>query len=173
MAPPPGFHLLLLLLLVLLLPPGPAAGLQALGEAAEMAAGLRAGLPELELELELPGLELPELPELEPPELEPECRRLLAAFAEGSAALSGCLARRARPVRLCQACRGQYRSLLGRYRDIARALGVGPRGGGGWGWGGGNGTGGQRGQLPRTPSGGGLRVPACVRALARCRGVLG
>ncbi|XP_013031002.3 osteopetrosis-associated transmembrane protein 1 [Anser cygnoides] len=121
MAPPPGFHLLLLLLLVLLLPPGPAAGLQALGEAAEMAAGLRAGLPGLELEL--PGLELPELPELEPPELEPECRRLLAAFAEGSAALSGCLARRARPVRLCQACRGQYRSLLGRYRDIARALG--------------------------------------------------
>uniref|UniRef100_A0A8B9STU7 Osteoclastogenesis associated transmembrane protein 1 n=1 Tax=Anas platyrhynchos TaxID=8839 RepID=A0A8B9STU7_ANAPL len=100
MALPPCFLLLLILL------PGPAVGLQGLGEGAEMAAGL-------------PGLELLELPELEPPELEPECRRLLGAFAEGSAALSRCLARRARPVRLCQACRGHYSTLLGLYRDIA------------------------------------------------------
>uniref|UniRef100_A0A8C3C2K7 Osteoclastogenesis associated transmembrane protein 1 n=1 Tax=Cairina moschata TaxID=8855 RepID=A0A8C3C2K7_CAIMO len=102
MALPPCF----LLLLLLILPPGLAVGLQGLGEGAEMAAGL-------------PELELLELPELEPPELEPECRRLLGAFAEGSAALSGCLARRARPVRLCQACRGHYSTLLGLYRDIA------------------------------------------------------
>lgn len=112
MALPPCFLLLLILL------PGPAVGLQGLGEGAEMAAGL-------------PGLGLLELPELEPPELEPECRRLLGAFAEGSAALSRCLARRARPVRLCQACRGHYSTLLGLYRDIA--LGVRRGMGSGWG----------------------------------------
>ncbi|NXP26365.1 OSTM1 protein, partial [Scytalopus superciliaris] len=53
------------------------------------------------------------------PELEPECRSLLAAFAEGSAALAGCLGRRARPVRLCQGCRGHYRRLLAQYGTIA------------------------------------------------------
>ncbi|XP_050828516.1 osteopetrosis-associated transmembrane protein 1 isoform X2 [Serinus canaria] len=57
------------------------------------------------------------------PDLEPECRSLLAAFAEGSAALTGCLARRARPVRLCQGCHGHYRRLLAQYDSIARAVG--------------------------------------------------
>ncbi|NXY72434.1 OSTM1 protein, partial [Glareola pratincola] len=57
------------------------------------------------------------------PELEPECRRLLAAFAEGSAALTGCLGRRARPVRLCQDCHRHYRRLLAQYGSIARAVG--------------------------------------------------
>ncbi|XP_030801167.1 osteopetrosis-associated transmembrane protein 1 [Camarhynchus parvulus] len=57
------------------------------------------------------------------PELEPECRSLLDAFAEGSAALTGCLGRRARPVRLCQGCHGQYRRLLAQYGSIARAVG--------------------------------------------------
>ncbi|POI24576.1 hypothetical protein CIB84_011675, partial [Bambusicola thoracicus] len=100
----------LLLLLALALAIGPAAGLDEPGEAEElaevMAAELRAA--------GLPG---------DLPELEPECRRLLTAFAEGSATLSGCLARRARPVRLCQACGGLYRSLLTQYGDIARAVG--------------------------------------------------
>ncbi|NWU60928.1 OSTM1 protein, partial [Pterocles burchelli] len=57
------------------------------------------------------------------PELEPECRQLLAAFAEGSAALADCLGRRARPVRLCQACHPHYRRLLAQYGHIARAVG--------------------------------------------------
>ncbi|KAK2533846.1 osteopetrosis-associated transmembrane protein 1 [Columba livia] len=57
------------------------------------------------------------------PELEPECRRLLAAFAEGSAALTDCLGSHARPVRLCQACHRHYRRLLEQYGDIARAVG--------------------------------------------------
>ncbi|OPJ73216.1 osteopetrosis-associated transmembrane protein 1 [Patagioenas fasciata monilis] len=57
------------------------------------------------------------------PELEPECRRLLAAFAEGSAALTDCLGSHARPVRLCQACHHHYRRLLEQYGDIARAVG--------------------------------------------------
>lgn len=65
------------------------------------------------------------------PELEPECRSLLAAFAEGSAALTGCLGRRARPVRLCQGCHGHYRRLLAQYGSIARAVGVRPWGRGG------------------------------------------
>lgn len=64
------------------------------------------------------------------PELEPECRRLLAAFAEGSAMLTGCLGRRARPVRLCQDCHRHYRSLLAQYGSIARAVGVRPGGAG-------------------------------------------
>lgn len=62
------------------------------------------------------------------PELEPECRRLLAAFAEGSAALTDCLGSHARPVRLCQACHRHYRRLLEQYGDIARAVGVRPQG---------------------------------------------
>ncbi|NXH25073.1 OSTM1 protein, partial [Myiagra hebetior] len=57
------------------------------------------------------------------PELEPECRSLLGAFAEGSAALTGCLGRRARPVRLCQGCHGHYRRLLALYDSIAHAVG--------------------------------------------------
>ncbi|NXH22883.1 OSTM1 protein, partial [Bucco capensis] len=57
------------------------------------------------------------------PELEPECRRLLAAFAESSAELTKCLGRRARPVRLCQTCHLQYRHLLAQYDNIARAVG--------------------------------------------------
>lgn len=65
------------------------------------------------------------------PELEPECRSLLAAFAEGSAALTECLGRRARPVRLCQGCHGHYRRLLALYGGIARAVGVRPWGRGG------------------------------------------
>ncbi|XP_055666710.1 osteopetrosis-associated transmembrane protein 1 [Falco peregrinus] len=111
MAPQPC--LLLPLLLALALALGPAAGkarrplaLEALGEAEELAEELwGAGLPG------------------DLPELEPECRRLLAAFAEGSAALTGCLGRRARPVRLCQACHRHYRRLLAQYGSIARAVG--------------------------------------------------
>ncbi|NXE78666.1 OSTM1 protein, partial [Cochlearius cochlearius] len=80
--------------------------LEALGEAGELAEELwGAGLPG------------------DLPELEPECRHLLAAFAEGSAALTGCLGRRARPVRLCQACHHHYRRLLVQYGSIARAVG--------------------------------------------------
>ncbi|XP_064364924.1 osteopetrosis-associated transmembrane protein 1 [Dromaius novaehollandiae] len=80
--------------------------LLALGEAEELSASLwGAGLPG------------------DLPELEPECRRLLAAFAEGSAALAGCLGRRARPVRLCQACHRHHRRLLAQYASIARAVG--------------------------------------------------
>lgn len=103
----------LLLLFALALALGPAAGLDALGEAEELAAVMAAELRAAGLPGDLP-------------ELEPECRRLLTAFAEGSATLSGCLARRARPVRLCQACGGLYRSLLTQYGDIARAVGVRP-----------------------------------------------
>lgn len=95
--------------------PGPAAGLDALGEAEELAAVMAEELRAAGLPGDLP-------------ELEPECRRLLTAFAEGSATLSGCLARRARPVRLCQACGGLYRSLLTQYGNIARAVGVRPVG---------------------------------------------
>ncbi|NXI45906.1 OSTM1 protein, partial [Galbula dea] len=105
--------LMRLLLLVLVFALGPAAGLrrrllalQSLVEAEELAEELwGAGLPG------------------DLPELEPECRRLLAAFAEGSAALTDCLGRRARPVRLCQACNLQYRHLLAQYGNIARAVG--------------------------------------------------
>ncbi|KAM6279160.1 osteopetrosis-associated transmembrane protein 1 [Porphyrio hochstetteri] len=80
--------------------------LEALGEAEELAEELwGAGLPG------------------DLPELEPECRRLLVAFAEGSAALTGCLGRRARPVRLCQACHHHYGRLLAQYGNITRAVG--------------------------------------------------
>ncbi|XP_061222747.1 osteopetrosis-associated transmembrane protein 1 [Neopsephotus bourkii] len=80
--------------------------LEALGEAEELAEELwGAGLPG------------------DLPELEPECRQLLADFAEGSAALTGCLGRSARPVRLCQACHPHYRHLLAQYGNIARAVG--------------------------------------------------
>ncbi|KAM6271833.1 osteopetrosis-associated transmembrane protein 1 [Spheniscus humboldti] len=104
---------LLPLLPALALALGPAAGgarrplaLEALGEAGELAEELwGAGLPG------------------DLPELEPECRHLLAAFAEGSAALTGCLGRRARPVRLCQACHRHYRRLLAQYGNIVRAVG--------------------------------------------------
>ncbi|XP_061846375.1 osteopetrosis-associated transmembrane protein 1 [Colius striatus] len=102
-----------LLLSALALALSPAAGesrrplaLEALGEAGELAEELwGAGLPG------------------DLPELEPECRRLLAAFAESSAALTGCLGQRARPVQLCQACHRQYRHLLAQYGNIARAVG--------------------------------------------------
>ncbi|XP_054030056.1 osteopetrosis-associated transmembrane protein 1 [Dryobates pubescens] len=80
--------------------------LEALGEAVELAEELwGAGLPG------------------DLPELEPECRRLLVAFAEDSAALMDCLARRARPVRLCQACHLYYHRLLAQYGNITRAVG--------------------------------------------------
>ncbi|NXV45768.1 OSTM1 protein, partial [Uria aalge] len=102
---------LLPLLPALALALGPAAGELrrplALGEAEELAEELRDAEG-------LPG---------DLPELEPECRRLLAAFAEGSAALTGCLGRRARPVRLCQDCHRPYRRLLAQYGSIARAVG--------------------------------------------------
>ncbi|XP_065537182.1 osteopetrosis-associated transmembrane protein 1 [Lathamus discolor] len=97
--------------LVLLLALGPSAAggsrrLPALGEVEELAEELwGAGLPG------------------DLPELEPECRQLLADFAEGSAALTGCLGRSARPVRLCQACHPHYRHLLAQYGNIARAVG--------------------------------------------------
>ncbi|NXW32710.1 OSTM1 protein, partial [Phaetusa simplex] len=100
---------LLPLLPALALALGPAAGelRLALGEAEELAEELWGAEG-------LPG---------DLPELEPECRRLLAAFAEGSATLTGCLGRRARPVRLCQDCHRHYRRLLAQYGSIARAVG--------------------------------------------------
>ncbi|XP_034965177.2 osteopetrosis-associated transmembrane protein 1 [Zootoca vivipara] len=56
-------------------------------------------------------------------QLEPECRELLAAFANSSATLTGCLARSARPVRLCQNCYRQFRDATEQYENIARAVG--------------------------------------------------
>ncbi|KAM9383057.1 osteopetrosis-associated transmembrane protein 1 [Phaethornis superciliosus] len=86
--------------------PGRTPALEALGEAEELAEELwDAGLPG------------------DLPELEPECSRLLTAFANSSAALTGCLGLRARPVRLCQACHLHYQHLLAQYGSIARAVG--------------------------------------------------
>ncbi|XP_071597320.1 osteopetrosis-associated transmembrane protein 1 [Heliangelus exortis] len=86
--------------------PRRALALEALGEAEELAEELwDAGLPG------------------DLPELEPECSRLLTAFANSSAALTGCLGLRARPVRLCQACHLHYQHLLAQYGSIARAVG--------------------------------------------------
>nr|XP_056712705.1 osteopetrosis-associated transmembrane protein 1 [Euleptes europaea] len=56
-------------------------------------------------------------------ELEPECRQLLAAFADGSVELTGCLVRSARPVRLCQNCYPYFRELNERLENITRAAG--------------------------------------------------
>lgn len=58
--------------------------------------------------------------------LEPECRELLAAFANSSVKLTGCLARSARPVRLCQNCYRQFRELNEQLENISRAVGVRP-----------------------------------------------
>ncbi|XP_077158741.1 osteopetrosis-associated transmembrane protein 1 [Paroedura picta] len=56
-------------------------------------------------------------------ELEPECRELLAAFASSSVALTGCLVRSARPVRLCQNCYRQFREINDQLENISRAVG--------------------------------------------------
>ncbi|XP_060093822.1 osteopetrosis-associated transmembrane protein 1 [Heteronotia binoei] len=56
-------------------------------------------------------------------ELEPECRELLAAFANSSVKLTGCLVRSARPVRLCQNCYRQFREINSLLENITRAVG--------------------------------------------------
>nr|XP_033792910.1 osteopetrosis-associated transmembrane protein 1 isoform X2 [Geotrypetes seraphini] len=47
----------------------------------------------------------------EPPELDPACRQRLDEVANGSAALSRCLVRFARPLHLCRDCRTQFQEL--------------------------------------------------------------
>lgn len=59
-----------------------------------------------------------------PGDLEPECQELLAGFATSCAALSGCLVRSARPVRLCQSCYGLFRAVTEQLDNITRAVGV-------------------------------------------------
>ncbi|XP_054837917.1 osteopetrosis-associated transmembrane protein 1 [Eublepharis macularius] len=56
-------------------------------------------------------------------ELEPECRELLAAFADSSVELTGCLVRSARPVRLCQNCFRQFREMNEKLENITKAVG--------------------------------------------------
>uniref|UniRef100_A0A7M4FR84 Osteoclastosis associated transmembrane protein 1 n=1 Tax=Crocodylus porosus TaxID=8502 RepID=A0A7M4FR84_CROPO len=58
-----------------------------------------------------------------PGDLEPECRELLAGFASSCAALSGCLVRSARPVRLCQSCYHTFRAVTEQLDNITRAVG--------------------------------------------------
>ncbi|XP_074043392.1 osteopetrosis-associated transmembrane protein 1 [Macrotis lagotis] len=72
-----------------------------------------------------PGLGPLSLPPPPPdlPELEPECRELLLAFAEGSAELTGCLVRSARPVRLCQSCFRLFGQVTSQWDAIRRAAG--------------------------------------------------
>ncbi|XP_075453683.1 osteopetrosis-associated transmembrane protein 1 isoform X2 [Ascaphus truei] len=50
------------------------------------------------------------------------CARLLVDYANSSAALSGCLVRRARPVRLCQGCYLEYVQLRAIMKSIADPL---------------------------------------------------
>ncbi|XP_062980892.1 osteopetrosis-associated transmembrane protein 1 isoform X2 [Elgaria multicarinata webbii] len=53
--------------------------------------------------------------------LEPDCRELLAGFANSSVRLTDCLVRSARPVTLCQNCYRQYRDLTERFDNITGA----------------------------------------------------
>ncbi|KAJ7341814.1 hypothetical protein JRQ81_007085 [Phrynocephalus forsythii] len=56
-------------------------------------------------------------------QLEPECRELLAAFANSSGRLIGCFVRSARPVTLCQNCHRQFREVSELLGNITRAAG--------------------------------------------------
>lgn len=55
---------------------------------------------------------------------EPECRELLAAFANSSVKLIGCLVRSARPVKVCQNCYRQYHEVEEQLENISRVVGV-------------------------------------------------
>ncbi|XP_042295189.1 osteopetrosis-associated transmembrane protein 1 [Sceloporus undulatus] len=55
--------------------------------------------------------------------LEPECRQLLAGFANSSVRLSGCLVLNARPVTLCQKCHRQFREVTEQMENITRGPG--------------------------------------------------
>ncbi|XP_069344403.1 osteopetrosis-associated transmembrane protein 1 [Eulemur rufifrons] len=57
------------------------------------------------------------------PDLDPECRELLLDFANGSAELTGCLVRSARPVRLCQNCYPLFQQVVSKMDNISRAVG--------------------------------------------------
>ncbi|XP_029451166.1 osteopetrosis-associated transmembrane protein 1 isoform X2 [Rhinatrema bivittatum] len=59
----------------------------------------------------------------EQPDLDPACQQLLGEVANGTAALSQCLVRFARPARLCRDCRPEYQQLSRQVTDIALALG--------------------------------------------------
>ncbi|CAM5132120.1 unnamed protein product [Natator depressus] len=69
-----------------------------------------------DLSLALLGTELPG-------QLPPECRELLAGFANSSVRLAGCLVRSARPVRLCQSCYRHFQSVTEQLEKITRAVG--------------------------------------------------
>ncbi|KAF7254060.1 Osteopetrosis-associated transmembrane protein 1 [Varanus komodoensis] len=56
-------------------------------------------------------------------QLEPDCRELLAGFANSSVRLTSCLIRNARPVTLCQNCYHQFRELKERFDNITGAVG--------------------------------------------------
>ncbi|XP_066469290.1 osteopetrosis-associated transmembrane protein 1 [Tiliqua scincoides] len=66
-----------------------------------------------------PGL-LGDLPLLQ---LEPECRELLAAFANSSVRMIGCLVRSARPVKVCQNCYRLYHEVMEQLENITRVVG--------------------------------------------------
>uniref|UniRef100_A0A8D0GPM1 Osteoclastosis associated transmembrane protein 1 n=1 Tax=Sphenodon punctatus TaxID=8508 RepID=A0A8D0GPM1_SPHPU len=55
--------------------------------------------------------------------LEPECKELLLGFANSSLQLTGCLARNARPVRLCQSCYRHFLRVTEQLENITRAVG--------------------------------------------------
>nr|XP_008119023.2 PREDICTED: osteopetrosis-associated transmembrane protein 1 [Anolis carolinensis] len=57
------------------------------------------------------------------PEVEPECRELLAGFANSSVRISGCLVRHARSVTVCQNCYRPFREVTEQLENISRAAG--------------------------------------------------
>ncbi|KAH0622195.1 hypothetical protein JD844_024294 [Phrynosoma platyrhinos] len=105
--------LLLLLFSVLLL------GLSAAGQSLFWEGGMPPVAPEEEPPWPGAALGL-----LQDSHLEPECRELLAGFANSSVRLSGCLVRNARPVTLCQNCHRQFRELSQQMENITRSPGV-------------------------------------------------
>uniref|UniRef100_A0A8D0C4J2 Osteoclastosis associated transmembrane protein 1 n=1 Tax=Salvator merianae TaxID=96440 RepID=A0A8D0C4J2_SALMN len=56
-------------------------------------------------------------------QLEPECRELLASFSNSSVRFTGCLARNARPVRLCQNCYRQFQDVTEQLENITNVVG--------------------------------------------------
>ncbi|KAJ6651335.1 hypothetical protein lerEdw1_021067 [Lerista edwardsae] len=54
---------------------------------------------------------------------EPECRELLAAFANSSVKMISCLVRSARPVKVCQNCYRQYHEVEEQLENISRVVG--------------------------------------------------
>ncbi|XP_020657005.3 osteopetrosis-associated transmembrane protein 1 [Pogona vitticeps] len=72
---------------------------------------------------DLSGLEARLPRDLLDSQLEPECRELLAGFANSSVRLTGCLVRSARPVTVCQNCHRQFREVRELLENITRAVG--------------------------------------------------